>query len=147
MAEFPLLAGFLGGLVVWCIGRNLGDARGTYKQSVGISCYALAIFPLTTVAGGLGSLVSPGSNLGQVLWLWGFYIVARGIIVLHRSRPVQTFVVLGVLALAVEGFSFYAMNQARARMEQAGNGTASPSRVLAPKTAAPRPGQTPGQEK
>ena len=115
MAELPLLAGFVGGLVIWGIGRNLGNPRSTYKQSISIACYSLAIIPLTVVVGLLGGLISPRLGLGQLLWLYGFYIGARGLIVLHKSKPIPTFVLVGVLAMIVEGSGYYALNHARAQ--------------------------------
>ncbi len=137
LAELPLLAGFLGGLFIWFIGRILGNAGVSYKQSVGIACYSMAIFPLSSLAGLLGTLIAPQVEFGQVVWLYGFYIVAKGIIALHRSRPVPTFVVLAVLGLMVESFSFFAMKNARTPMEQLAKenrGAAGPGSAEGPNT-------------
>lgn len=113
MAELPLLAGFVGGLVIWVIGRNLGNPSSIYKQSVSIACYSLAIIPLTVVVGLFGGLITPRLGLGQLLWLYGFYIGARGLIVLHKAKPIPTFVLVGVLAMIVEGSGYYALNHTR----------------------------------
>lgn len=67
-------------------------------------------------AGSLSGAI-PGASSGQIVFLYGFYIVARGLIVVHRTRPVYTYVLFGLIALLVEGGGYYAMQRAAERMQ------------------------------
>lgn len=126
MAELPLLAGFFGGLVIWGIARNYGAPDATYKSAVGLACYSLAVMPIATLVGiPLGS-ISPQLGGGQIVFLYGFYIVAQGLIVRHRTRPIYTYVVFAFIALFVQGAGYYAMQRA-ANEVQAEAGQSAPA--------------------
>lgn len=112
MAQLPLGAGFLGGLMVWGIARNYGAPDATYKSAVGICCYSLAIMPIAAVVGFLTGHISPKLGGGQIVFLYGFYIVARGLIGMHRTRPGYTYVLFGLIALLVQGMGYYAYQRA-----------------------------------
>ena len=103
LGALPPLAGFGGGLVVWLLGRVLGGPRATYVQAAAVCGYALAVVPLIAAAV-LSEAAAPHLAVAAppVFVLYGFYIVARGMIALHRAQPVATFVILGAMALAAD---------------------------------------------
>ncbi len=99
-AVLAVVGVFIGGAVIHVIGRVAG-AEGTYEQSVRIACYATAVLPVAAVLSFIPVLPTEA-----VAYVYGIYIVARGLIAVEAANPRTTFITCGVLALILPLVAF-----------------------------------------
>ncbi|HEY6002917.1 MAG TPA: YIP1 family protein [Anaeromyxobacter sp.] len=84
---------FVGGAIVHVVSLIAGG-KGTYEQSVRVAGYAAATMPIS-------ALLSFVPFLQFVVFLYGLYLAAQGIIAIHAANRTKTYVVTGVLAVLV----------------------------------------------
>jgi hypothetical protein len=106
MLQLALFDTFIGGAVLHVIARWLGGV-GSYRQSVAIAAYSMVVVPITSLIG-----VIPSPHIGVLPWLYGFYIAATGVIVLHKTAVRRTFIVFGVCGLLTMTLAIVAVNRA-----------------------------------
>jgi hypothetical protein len=124
LLELAVIGPFIGGAVLHLVARMVGG-EGSYRQSVAIAAYSMAMLPFTSLVG-----IIPVPHLGLLLWLYGFYLSAHGVIVLHRTPRTKTFVAFALCGVAVVSFAMVALHRAKREHEaRQGRETAANSGV------------------